>query len=158
MRDTQDWAIVRLCFSNSGDERGGQDVYVVYRALNAWWTMQPNPGTPLYSYKSGVLSNITGDVVMPAVFPPASDVPGMDAFDAMVNAWRLAGSGDMGSDPADPATSVRSRAEALASSTRGGAGQFEQINPFTAPTAGFYGVVLTNQSGTAGTCQLLRSG
>jgi hypothetical protein len=64
----------------------------------------------------------------------------------------------MGSDPADPATHVRTRGQALATAARRGVNLFEDINPFIAPTDGFFGVVLVNQSGTAGTCTVQRFG
>jgi hypothetical protein len=64
----------------------------------------------------------------------------------------------VGSDPADPATFVRTRGQALVASTTRGTNRFEDISGFTAPTDGFYGVVLVNQSGTAGSCLLGRFG
>ncbi|GIH04000.1 hypothetical protein Rhe02_20670 [Rhizocola hellebori] len=51
-----------------------------------------------------------------------------------------------GSDPADPNTFVRSRGQALASSTAGGPGAAETIT-FTPPRSGWYGVVVINAAG-----------
>ncbi|MBB4965537.1 hypothetical protein [Saccharothrix violaceirubra] len=62
----------------------------------------------------------------------------------------------VGSVPGQPDTYVRNRAQAVAQSTGGGAGATETIT-FTAPSTGFYGVVVINRSG-GGSYELSRQG
>ncbi|MEV0675288.1 hypothetical protein AB0I60_02065 [Actinosynnema sp. NPDC050436] len=62
----------------------------------------------------------------------------------------------LGSTAGQPDTYVRSRAQAVAQATGGGAGDTETIT-FTAPTTGFYGIVVVNRSG-GGSYELSRQG
>lgn len=78
----------RLCFNNGGDERGTQDVYVLARALNPWWTMAPNVNQPEYSFRTPQRSNIpdgTTGLGPPQV--PAELMRAVEAFDTVAAVW-----------------------------------------------------------------------
>jgi hypothetical protein len=61
----------------------------------------------------------------------------------------------LGSDPANPYSTIRTRSSAVASSTLAGPGTFQQLT-YTPSSAGWYGVVVVNKSGS-GTYSLGRT-